>query len=198
MIKAHGHAHLRTNGDNITIIVLVSAGATMVIFAFLWLGRKWRCIKYFQKIDPKVADKPKVIGIDTINPLNEVQTTIKVWNQHHAKKTAKFSNIPGHEARPDRNIQAVAISENEKRRNKSFCDQKQQRLSRRISRIKQLKVSDSAIDNLWKGSKGPLTSSSRKIENNKAVFQGDEFVMSETLTSPKTSMIVSKLKKKTA
>ena len=195
MINAHGYAHLRTNGENITIIVLVSACVTLVIFAFLWLSHKWRCIKYFQKIDPKVTDKPKVISIDTINPLNNVPTTIKVWNQHHARKLAKFTDVPGHEARPNRNIQAVAISEKKKRRKKQFCDQKQQRLSRRISRIKQLKVADSAIDNLCKGSKGPLTSSSPKIENNKAVFQDDEFSISETLTSPKTSMIVSKQKK---
>ena len=35
MINAHGYAHLRTNGENITIIVLVSACVTLVIFAFL-------------------------------------------------------------------------------------------------------------------------------------------------------------------
>ena len=112
------------------------------------------------------------------------------------KKLAKFADAPRHEATPNRNIQAVAIREDKNRRKKLVCDQKQQRLSRRISRIRQLKVSDPVKDNLCTASKRTLTPSSREIEmSNKAVFQNDEAVISEKLTSPKASVVVSKQKR---
>ena len=136
-----------------------------------------------------------LVGIETINPLNNTRSAIELLSQHNTRnvKVSKFTDVPGYRATPNCVTQAVAIKQKEKTANKTFGNLRQQRLSTRINRIKQLKLSEPATNTLCKSGKETLTlpPSCQKVESNKVVFENNEGVISEKSTSPKTNIIVS-------